>query len=287
MENIEILQPIENKIYLVRGQKVMIDSDLAEIYGVETRVLNQAVKRNVGRFPESFMFQITEDEHDSLRSQSVTSKRGGRRYLPYVFTEHGAVMLATVLSSETAINASVKVVSAFVEMRKFIETNAGLFQRLDMVEKRMVLTEEKVDKVYRALEGGEIKPKQGIFYEGQIFDAYTFIADLIRTAKKEIILVDNYVDDTILTLFDKRKKDVSVVIYTKGINKKLELDLKKHNEQYPSIELKVLKQAHDRFLIIDQKDLFHIGASLKDLGKKWFAFSKFETGIKDILDKLQ
>jgi hypothetical protein len=299
-----IIQPIENKIYFIRNQKVMLDSDLAEIYGVETRVLNQAVKRNRERFPESFMFQINENEHNSIRSQIVTletnslrsqtvilnakeSKRGKHtKFSPYVFTEHGAVMLASVLRSETAIKASVKVVSAFVELRRFIENNAGLFQRLNMVEKRMTVTEDKVDKVYKALESDELKLKQGIFFEGQVFDAYSFVANLTRKARKSIILIDNYIDDTVLTLFSKRKKGVQLTIYTKTINKQLSLDLQKHNEQYDFVQVKEFKAAHDRFLLIDEIELYHIGASLKDLGKKWFAFSKMDTETINLLEKL-
>lgn len=291
---------IENRIFTFRDLKVMLDSDLAEIYNVETKVLNQAVKRNSDRFPESFMFRLTEEEYlilrsqnvtskegEGLKSQNVTSKRGGRRYAPNVFTEHGAVMLASVLKSEEAINASVKVVSAFVEMRRFIESNEGLFKRLDIVEKRMMLNEEKVDKVYRALDFGDVTVKQGIFYDGQVFDAYKFINDIIRSAKTDIVLIDNYIDDTILLMFDKRKTNVKATIFTKTINKKLALDLKKHNEQYQRIEIKTYNKSHDRFLIIDRKIVYHIGASLKDLGKKWFGFSRFEQDAKELLKELE
>lgn len=299
------LQTIENRIYVVRGQKVMLDSDLAEIYDVDTKRLNEQVKRNPERFPVSFMFQLTEEEYFYLRSQNATlekaslrsqnaalngneSQRGKhRKYLPYVFTEHGAVMLASVLRSETAIKASVKVVSAFVEMRKFIEYNAGLFQRLGSVESRMTITEEKVERVYRALENEDLKLKQGVFYDGQVFDSYTFVSGLVRKARKSIILIDNYIDDTVLTLFSKRKKDVALTIYTKTISKQLMLDVQKHNAQYESVQVKEFKQAHDRFLLIDETELYHFGASLKDLGKKWFAFSKMDTETIKLLEKLK
>lgn len=279
----------------------MLDSDLAEIYGVETRRLNEQVKRNINRFPASFMFQLTTEEYDFLRSQNATIEKSSlrsqnaalkdqrgkhRKYLPYVFTEHGAVMLASVLKSDTAIQASITVVQAFVEMRKYISANSQLFLRMDILERKVLRTEEKVDLVYKALEDNSVKPKQGIFYDGQVFDAYTFVADLIRKARTSIVLIDNYIDDSVLTFFTKRKEDVSLVIYTARINKQLELDLKKHNEQYPVVELKILKESHDRFLIIDQKELYHLGASLKDLGKKWFAFSKMEAGTIAMLKKL-
>jgi hypothetical protein len=247
------------------------------------------------------MFQLTNEEYDFLRSQNATlektplrsqnatleDKRGKhRKYLPHVFSEHGAVMLASILKSDTAIQASIRVVQAFVEMRKYISTNSQLFLRMDMLEQKVLRTEEKVDMVYKALEDSDIKPKQGIFYDGQVFDAYAFAADLIRRATTSIILIDNYIDDSVLTLFTKRKENVSLVIYTGKINKQLELDLKKHNEQYPVVEVKIFKESHDRFLIIDQKELYHLGASLKDLGKKWFAFSKIEIAVMDLLKKL-
>lgn len=290
-----------NKIYIIREQKVMLDKDLAEIYGVETRRLNEQVKRNISRFPTTFMFQLNNEEYNFLRSQNATlektslrsqnttieDQRGKhRKYLPHVFTEHGAVMLASILKSDTAIQASIRVVQAFVEMRKYISTNFQLFLRMDMLEQKVLRTEEKVDLVYKAFEDSNIKPKQGIFYNGQVFDAYTFVADLIRRATTSIVLIDNYIDDSVLTLFTKRKENVSLVIYTGKISKQLELDLKKHNEQYPVVEVRIFKESHDRFLIIDQKELYHLGSSLKDLGKKWFAFSKMEIAIIDMLKKL-
>lgn len=292
----------------------MLDSDLAEIYGVETKVFNQAVKRNFRRFPSPFRFQLTAEEYENLkfqigtssgdeflRSQFVTlektdlksqnatleDKRGKhRKYLPYVFTEHGAIMLASILKSETAVQASIRIVQAFVEMRKYISANSQLFLRMDTLEQNMLRTDEKVDMVYKALQDNSIKPKQGIFFDGQVFDAYTFVSDLARSAESSIVLIDNYIDDSVLTLLSKRKKGVSATIYTSKISKQLLLDVKKHNAQYAPVELKELKKAHDRFLIMDQSELYHFGASLKDLGKKWFAFSKMETGAIDMLGKL-
>lgn len=300
------LSNIKPLIYTIRGQQVMLDSDLAEIYEVETKFFNRAVKRNIERFPDTFRFQLTQEEHDSLRSQWVTpspddslrcqigtlEKEGRgqhRKYLPYAFTEQGVSMLSAVLRSDTAIKVSIQIINAFVEMRRFIQGSASLFARLDSVEKRQLALETKTaenfEKVFQALEASA-PPKQGIFYDGQVHDAHVFASDLIRSAKKTLILIDNYVDDTVLTLLTKRKQGVTASIFTKSISKQLDLDLEKHNAQYPPIEIKTFKDAHDRFLILDERDIYHIGASLKDLGKKWFAFSKFETGALDMLKKL-
>ena len=280
----------------------MLDSDLSELYQVETRVLNQAVKRNIERFPKEFMFQLTKDEYEqikslkiseqgsSLTSQNVTlkSKRGKhRKYLPYAFTEHGVAMLSAVLKSEIAVKVSIQIIKAFVEMKKFLVQNAAIFQRLDRLELKQLETEEQVSHILKALEDKKIKQSQGIFFNGQIFDAYNFVSELIRSSKRSIILIDNYIDDTVLVLFAKRKKNVKVTIYTKKISKQLNLDLKKFNEQYEPIEIIEFSDSHDRFLIIDEKEIYHFGASLKDLGKKWFAFSKFDNTALEILNKLK
>ncbi len=296
---------IQRKIYTIRDVQVMLDRDLASFYSVETKILNQSVKRNIERFPQEFMFQLDEKEweslrfqigtsnNNSLRSQIVTSKksrRGGRRYLPFVFTEQGVAMLSGVLRSETAVKMSIRIISAFVAMRKFIINNAQLFQRIDTVEKRQlkheIETNEKFDKVFDALQSKELEPKQGIFFDGQIFDAHKFVSGLVRKAEKSIVLIDNYIDETVLDLFTKRKKTISVTIYTKEITKALSLDIAKFNSQYPPLEVKEFKDAHDRFIIIDNEDVYHFGASLKDLGKKWFAFSKFDKKAIQLLQKL-
>jgi len=249
MNEIVKAKEIQNKIYTIRNVQVMLDSDLANLYCVETKNLNLAVKRNIERFPDNFRFQLTEKEYKSLRLQIETSKskRGGRRYLPFVFTEQGVAMLSAVLRSETAIKVSIQIMQAFVEMKNFISTNAGLFQRLDKVEQKLISHDENFDKVFKALEDKTIKPKQEIFFNGQIFDAYTLVSDIITTAKKSIILIDNYIDDTVLTHFTKRKKGVTFTIYTKNISKQLQLDIKKHNEQYPTVKAIKFKDAHDRF----------------------------------------
>ncbi len=304
---------IENRIFNIRGVQVMLDSHLSEMFQVETKVFNQAVKRNTERFPKQFRFQLNEDEwqilksqivtssedslrfqngtlnEDSLRSQIVTLNKGRgqhRKYLPYVFTEQGVAMLSAVLRSKTAVKVSIQIMQAFVEMRKMVLGNTALFQRLDRMEFKQLETDHKFEKVFRALESREQQPDKGIFYDGQVFDAWAFVSDLIRKARTLIILIDNYVDDTVLSLFTKREKGVTVTIYTKNISKQLEVDVEKHNAQYEPIAVKKLTQAHDRFLIVDNTGLYHIGASLKDLGKKWFAFSKLDTETLNILNKL-
>ncbi len=277
---------IRDKIYTFRNNQVMLDTDLAVLYGVETKVLNQAVKRNIERFPEDFMFQLSEDEFISLRSQIVTSNRGGRRFLPYVFTEQGVSMLSAILKSDIAVDMSVKIMRAFINMRKFLSENGEIFKRLDNLENYRKLTDEKLDVIFNAIENKEIKQNQGIFFNGEIFDAYIFVINIIKKAKKSIILIDNYIDESVLTIFSKNTKKLDIKIYTKNISEKLKLDIKKYNEQYGNIELKNFNDSHDRFLIIDEKEVYHFGASLKDLGKKWFAFSKFDTEIIRILEKL-
>lgn len=298
---------IKTKIYTIRNQQVMIDSDLALLYGVTTKRLNEQVKRNFERFPTSFRFQLTQEEYENLRLQIATSslnnslrsqfatlknKRGEHtKYLPYVFTEQGVSMLSAVLKSPTAINTSIKIIESFVNMRKFLSSNNELFQKIESLEKKQlsyeIKSDEKFEKIFKAIEEKSIKPKQGIFYEGQVYDAYIFISDLIKNAQKSIILIDNYVDDSILTILSKRKENVTATIYTNEINKQLELDIKKHNMQYPKIEIKKFTLSHNRFLIIDDKEIFHIGASLKDLGKKWFAFSRLDVNSFELLSKLK
>lgn len=283
-------QEIRNLIYSIRKKQVMLDSDLAKIYQVETKVFNQAVKRNVDRFPENFRFQLTQDEFDTinLRSQIVTSsfKYGGRRYLPYVFTEQGIAMLSAVLRSDIAVKVSIEIINAFVEMRRIVSSNASLFQRLDSIELKQLQADQKFEELFKALESGKLYSEKGVFYNGQIFDAYTFVSDIIRSANKSIILLDNYVDDTVLTLLGKRNKNVTAIIYTKSISNQLRLDLQRYNSQYPMINIKTFPDAHDRFLIIDDAELYHIGASLKDLGKKWFAFSRMDIEVGRMLQFL-
>jgi phage regulator Rha-like protein len=286
-----IVDEIQSKIYTIRGLKVILDSDLAKFYEIETKQLNKSVKRNIERFPSYYMFQLTDEEYNSLRFQFGTLEHGKgkhRKYLPYAFTEQGVAMLSGILRNLKAINISIQIIDAFVFMRQFILNNVELFSRLDNIEKKQIQYEMKTDKqletIFNALDNSNFK--QGIFYDGQVFDSYSFVSNIIRMAKKLIILIDNYVDYSVLTLFSKRNIDVDVIIYTK-ISKQLKLDLKKFNSQYKSIQIRAFDRSHDRFLILDDKDIFHIGASLKDLGKKWFAFSKLNINPKFILSKLK
>ncbi len=276
---------IHNCIFTVRGVQVMLDSDLAEMYQVTTGRLNEQVKRNLERFPADFMFQLTEIEWNNLKSQNAISSWGGRRKSPFVFTEQGISTLSGVLKSAVAIKVNIAIMRTFVEMRKFISANAAIFQRLDRVEQKQLETENKFEQIFKAIEDKSIIPTQGIFYDGQIFDAYTFACDIIKQAVKSIVLIDNYVDESVLTMLSKRNKNVSALIYTQE-NKQLLLDVKKHKQQYPKIEIKTLNKSHDRFLIVDEKEVYHIGASLKDLGKKWFAFSKIKMPAHEMLQKL-
>ena len=280
-------QEIQSRIFTIRSLQVMIDNDLAQLYQVDTKVLNQAVKRNIERFPEKFRFQLFLSEKLELVTNCDRLENlKHSTVLPYVFTEQGVSMLSAVLRSKIAVQVSIQIMDAFVGMRKFIATNAAVFQRLDRVEQELLITHTRLDKVFVAIEAREIKPKQGIFYDGQIFDAYVFVSDLIKSAQKSIVLLDNYVDETVLTLFGKNQK-IDTIIYTKKFSKQLRLDLKKYNSQYRPIKIKEFNSAHDRFLIIDGNQIYHFGASLKDLGKKWFAFSKFDMKAIEILDKLK
>ena len=269
---------IQPMIRVIRGQQVMLDNDLATLYSVETRRLNEQVKRNIERFPDDFMFQLTKEELDNLMSQNATSSWGGTRKLPYAFTEQGIAMLSSVLKSKTAVEVNIRIMRAFIAMRRFIATNAQLFQRLETIEYHQLemkqhqeVTDKRIDEVFRRLDA-DIPPMQGIFYDGQGFDSYRFVADLIRKAKQAIVLIDNYVDDTVLTLLDKREKGVSATIYTQRVSNQFQLDVDRHNDQYPPIEIKRFNKAHDRFLLVDD-EVYHIGASIKDLGRKWFGFT--------------
>lgn len=269
---------IQPMIRVIRGQQVMLDYDLGTLYGVETRRLNEQVKRNIERFPDDFMFQLTKEELDNLMSQNATSSWGGTRKLPYAFTEQGIAMLSSVLKSKTAVEVNIRIMRAFIAMRRFIATNAQLFQRLETIEYHQLemkqhqeVTDKRIDEVFRRLDA-DIPPMQGIFYDGQVFDAYRFVSDLIRKAKQTIVLIDNYVDDTVLTLLDKRGKGVSATIYTQRVSSQFQLDVERHNDQYPPIEIKRFNKAHDRFLLVDD-EVYHIGASIKDLGRKWFGFT--------------
>ena len=299
------LENIENLIHVIRGKQVMLDRDLARLYGVEARALNQAVQRNIERFPEDFMFQLSKEEFENLRSQIVTSSEdeilksqnvisswGGIRKWPYVFTENGVAMLSSVLRSQQAISINIQIMRAFNAMRHFITSNAQVFQRVENIEKNILAlnaskvdTDKKLEEVFRRLDDGNATPKQAVFYDGQIFDAYKFVNERIREAKKRIVLIDNYVDETVLAMLDKRGKNVTAKVYTKNISRQLSLDFEKHNAQYTPIEVEQFDRAHDRFLCIDDT-VYLIGASIKDLGKKWFGFVKLEQTTDELLSKM-
>ena len=288
-QQLPIESKVESLIRVIRGQQVMLDRDLAELYGVETRRLNEQVKRNIERFPEDFMFQLTSNEFDNLKSQIAISSWGGVRKLPYAFTEQGVAMLSGVLKSSTAVEVNIRIMRAFVSMRHFMANNAAIFQRLETIEFNQLesnkvqakilahqeVQDHRIDEIFRRLDEGMYKPKQGIFFDNQIYDAYSFVSELVKSAKQRIILIDNYVDETVLTLLDKRGENVSATIYTQQVSRQFRLDVDRHNSQYPPIEVDVFRRSHDRFLCIDDT-VYHVGASIKDLGKKWFAFSKME-----------
>ena len=282
---------VKNKIYSIRGKQVMLDRDLAELYGVETKVLNQAVKRNIERFPEDFMFRLNKTELSLLKrlfnknwmSQSVTSNyiKKGLRKLPYAFTEQGVAMLSSVLKSKKGVEVNIKIMRAFISMRKFLVQNSEVFFRLDGVERKQleyqIKTDENFEKVFNALQLNT--PNQGVFFEGEVFDAFKFISDLVKKAKHRIVLIDNYIDEN--TLFFFTKTNVEVLILTKNVSSK---EITKYKQQYSNVVFKEFDKSHDRFLIIDD-EVYLLGASLKDAGKKWFGFFKVHNG--DVLKKIR
>lgn len=277
---------IRNMIYTFRGKPVMVDSDLAALYKVETKVFNQAVKRNLNRFPESFRFQLNEEEFKNLRSQIATSssnKHGGRRYLPYVFTEQGIAMLSAVLKSDIAVEVSIKIMNSFVKMRKFLLSNQEMFARLERVELKQLETDKKLEEVFNYI-ATNTEVKQKIFFNGQIYDAFSFIVEIIQRAKKEIILIDNYVDINTLNILSKKNNGVNINVYTSGKGNLTLNDINKFNAQYPILNVKTSTDFHDRFLILDNTESYHIGASIKDAGKKSFGITKIED--KDLIESL-
>lgn len=302
-------EEIKNLIYTIRGKQVMLDSDVAMLYHYETKKINQAVKRNIDRFPEKFCFQLTEEEFSSLRSQSVTLNKSTvqenlknsslksqiatlnentgrgkhRKYLPYVFTEQGIAMLSGLLKNDIAIQVSINIMDAFVEMRKFLMINGQLFERLTNVEYKLLEHDRKFDKVFDQLQNEE-NIKQKIFFEGQIYDAYSLIIDIIKKANKKILIIDNYIDDSVLKMFTKKNKNVEVVILTSEKSNIQKIDIQKFNKEYPIIKVARTNKFHDRFIVIDNKEMYHLGASIKDLGKKCFGINKIED--IEIIDKI-
>ena len=288
MENKE-LAIIQNKILVIRNQQVMIDRDIAELYGVETRILNQAVKRNMERFPNEFCFQLNEDEFEKWKSQFVISNsiKMGLRKRPFAFTEQGVAMLSAVLKSDKAVTASIQIIKAFVSMRRFLLSNAQIFQRLDSLEIHRIESDKRIDELFTRMDRYKIDDTQGIFFQGQIFDAYAKFQSFIAQAQKEIVLIDNYVDITVLERLSTKNSGVDVTIYTLPNTRLTTQDVRSFNAQYPTLTVRHTTSMHDRFLIIDNSILYHLGASLKDLGRKCFAFELFDSGfIPDILAKV-
>ena len=285
---------VEQKIFSIRGIQVMLDSDLAQLFEVETKVFNQAVKRNSNRFPSNFRFQLTKEEYNLLRSQFVTLKQAQgqhRKYLPFAFTEQGVAMLTGIIKSDIAVDMSIKIMNAFVELRKLINSSLFFQYRIDAIEVLQLTYEKenelKFDQIFNALSNKDYNDKEKIFYDGQIYDAYSFFIDIIKKANSEIILIDNYMDISVLDMLSKKKQNVNIKIITHSKSNINETDIKKFNQQYPPLKISYSNKIHDRFIIIDQTELYHIGASLKDLGKKWFAFSRMDSLAADLLKKLE
>lgn len=289
---------IKSLIYVIRNQQIMLDSDLAMLYQVETKRLNEAVKRNISRFPEKFRFQLTKDECENLKSQIATSSSdinngyGGRRKLPFVFTEQGIAMLSAVLRSDVAIRVSIRIMETFVEMRKYMANTSLLYERLNAMEVRQtnyqLETDERFEKVFEYISEHE-ESSQKIFFDGQIYDAFSLLVRLIGMADKEITLIDGYVGVETLNLLIKKKSDVPVTIYTQRRTMLSKTDVENFNAQYPTLKIKYTKAFHDRFLILDRMTAYHIGASLKDAGKKCFGINLIQdvSIVKDILQRLE
>lgn len=273
---------IKDLIYTIRGKQVILDSDVAMLYHYTTKNVNKAMKRNINRFPEDFCFQLTKEELNTMWFHFGTTyenniKYRSEKYLPYVYTEQGISMLAGILKNEIAVQVSINIMRAFIEMRKFIANNGQVFERLTSVEYKLLEHDKKFDAVFDELQKDkEIEFKQQIFFDGQIYDAYSLIVDIIKSAKTKILIVDNYINDSILKMLSKKNKNVEVIILTSQNCNLNKLDISKFNKQYPTLKIARTNKFHDRFIVIDNKQLYHIGASLKDLGKKCFAISKIE-----------
>ena len=295
-------EEIKNLIYTIRGKQVMLDSDVAMLYHYPTKRINETVNRNKQRFPENFCFQLTDEEYEvlrckdsiqenfdnSLRSQFATLNenigRGKhRKYLPYVFTEQGIAMLSGLLKNDIAIQVSINIMNAFVEMRKFLMLNGQVFERLTSMEYKLLEHDKKFDEVFNQLQFEE-NIKQRIFFQGQIYDAYSLIIDIIKRANKKILIIDNYIDDSVLKMLAKKKKHVEVVILTSDKTNIQNIDIQKFNKQYPILKVSKTNKFHDRFIVIDNGEMYHLGASIKDLGKKCFGISKIED--KEIIAKI-
>ena len=279
---------IEKLIVTVRGEQVLIDQDIARLYGVTTSRLNQQAKRNIERFPESFRFQLTKEERDEVVA-NCDNLRSLKFYpsLPYAYTEQGIGQLSTVVHSKIAIKRSIMIMNAFVAMRRFMAQNAGMLMRIAHLERHQIETDEKIDKILDRMDkqSPKLLPEQ-IFATGCVWDAWTYVSDLVRSAKQRIVLIDNFVDDRVLSLLDKRADGVEATIHSRYYEPFL-VDLKKHNAQYREIEFVQLSQKnHDRFLIVD-KDVYLLGASIKDMGAGMCAVTKLQVSPELILGLLK
>ena len=277
---------VRSRIYSIRGVEVMVDADLADMYGVETKQLKRQVKRNIERFPNDFMFELTHEEHESLRRQNGTLESGRgqhSKYLPLVFTEQGVSQLSGVLRSPYAIEVNIRIMRAFVAMRRFLSANAGMFQRIEALEQQQTLTDQKVEQVLKRMdELAPIVTPEQIFASGCVWDAWNYVSQLVRSAKQRIVLIDNYVDERVLTLLTKRAEGVSATIYSR-YTQQFKLDIEKHNEQYhPIAFVQIPHKSHDRFLIIDD-EVFLMGASVKDMGTSLCAITKLNLSAETVL----
>ena len=287
MEQNIIKSEIESLIFTIRGMQVIIDRDLAEFFQTSTKRLNEQVKRNALRFPDSYYFQLDKNEKEELVAicDRLKSLKHSTSF-PFAFTEHGIAMAATLLRTEIATKMSIHIINSFILFRNNVNFGQLLYQKINSIESKVIEEAKRIDLIFAKLDS-ELKPKSGIFFNDKIFDAYVFSSELISKAKKSIILIDNYIDETTLLQLSKRNKKVQCAIYTERITDQLKLDLEKHNSQYDPIEIRILKNSHDRFLILDEKDLYHLGASLKDLGKRWFAFSQMNGLVNEVLNHLR
>ena len=288
------IKEIEEKIFTFRGVQVMIDKDLADVYGVKTKALNQAVKRNIERFPERYRFQLSDNELDELVTKCdrlVTLKHSSSN--PFVFTEQGVSMLASILKSDTAIQTGIKIIDAFVAMRHFMLSNAKLFVEIDNLKQHQIETDvhllendKKIDQILTLLDKNKDEDKQWLFFDGQIYDAFSFMVSIVKKAKKDIILIDNYVNVETLDILSKKKEKINVQIITSKKTKLTQYDIDKFNAQYPTLTLNYIDKFHDRFFIIDHSTAYHIGASIKDAGKKCFGVNMIndEWLVKMLLD---
>lgn len=293
IQNEFAIEDIKNLIYSIRGKQVMLDSDVAMLYNYQTKNVNKAAKRNIKRFPEDFCFQLTKSEMDTMWFQNETTSKGennkyrSEKYLPYAFTEQGIAMLSGVLKNDIAIDVSINIMRAFIEMRKFINTNKNLFEKVINIENKMdkkfIEQDEKFDIIFDQLQLEE-NIKQRIFFDGQIYDAYSIIVDIIKKAKNKILIIDNYIDDSVLKMLYKKKNNVEAVILTSDKSNIENIDVKKFNKEYPVLKVAKTNKFHDRFIVIDNEKMYHLGASIKDLGKKCFGINKIED--MEIIEKI-